>query len=199
MLHAHSLNRIGGLCGLRSPRITLRSQLRQTKIENLRVTSFRHKDIGRLDVAVDDACGVGSIQSIGDLNRQTEQNIRLNRLSRDALLQSDAVQEFHDDISAAVLFADIVNGADVGMVECRRRLGLAPKAFKCLRVACHFVRKEFEADGAMKSGVLGLVDHTHPTAAKFFKDAVVGNRSPGEWRRVGHWREYYSAPNGKST
>jgi hypothetical protein len=27
----------------------------------------------------------------------------------------------------------------------------------------------------------------------------VGNRSPGEWRRIGHWREFYSPPNVKST
>jgi hypothetical protein len=27
----------------------------------------------------------------------------------------------------------------------------------------------------------------------------VGDRPPGEWRRIGHRRESYAAPNGKST
>ncbi len=27
----------------------------------------------------------------------------------------------------------------------------------------------------------------------------MGNRSSGEWRRIGHWREYYSAATSKST
>ena len=33
---------------------------------------------------------------------------------------------------------------------------------------------------------------TDPTDAPLFRllnDAVVGNRAPGEWRRIGHWRE----------
>jgi hypothetical protein len=47
---------------------------------------------------------------------------------------------------------------------------------KCLRVACQFFRKEFEADGAMQSIFLGLVNNTHPATAEFFHDAVMGNR-----------------------
>jgi hypothetical protein len=53
----------------------------------------------------------------------------------------------------------------------------------------HIVGKEFQSDGAVKPSVLGLIDHTHPTATKFFKNSIVGNRAAGKWRRVGHWRE----------
>jgi hypothetical protein len=45
-------------------------QLRQTEIENLGVPTFRSEYVGRLDVAVDDAFGVGGIESIGILSRR---------------------------------------------------------------------------------------------------------------------------------
>ena len=52
---------------LRYPAAHLR-HLRQSKIQNLGVSAFRDEDIGGLDVTVDDAFGVGGIESIGDLN-----------------------------------------------------------------------------------------------------------------------------------
>ena len=44
-----------------------------------------------------------------------------------------------------------------------------------------------------------LIDHTHTATAQLLNDAVMRNRSPGEWRRIRHRREFYSAPRGKST
>jgi hypothetical protein len=41
----------------------------------------------------------------------------------------------------------------------------------------------------MKPRVFGLIDDTHPAAAEFFDDAVVGNRPAKKRRRIGHRRE----------
>jgi hypothetical protein len=38
-----------------------RCNFRQSKVEDLRVSALGHEDIGRLDVAVDDAFSVGGI------------------------------------------------------------------------------------------------------------------------------------------
>jgi len=54
-------NRISGLRGFRVRCFALRSQLRQTKIENLRVASLGDEDIRRLDVAVNNAFRVSGI------------------------------------------------------------------------------------------------------------------------------------------
>ena len=51
-------------------RLFLVSQLRQPKIQNLCVLALGHKDIRRLDIAVNDPLGVRGIQCISDLNRQ---------------------------------------------------------------------------------------------------------------------------------
>ena len=85
------------------------------------------------------------------------------------------------------------------MVERGSRFRLALEAFERLRVVRHIIGKEFQSDGAVQSSVLGLVDHTHAATPELFEDAVMGNCSSGEWRRIGHGREFYAAPNGKST
>jgi hypothetical protein len=65
--------------------------------------------------------GMGSIQRVGDLDGHTEENVRLDWLSGDATLQRHPLQKLHDDERPAIV-ADIVNGADVGVIESGRRL-----------------------------------------------------------------------------
>ena len=43
---------------------------REPEIENLRVSAIRHEEIRRLDVAMDDPCGVCGLQRIDDLDRK---------------------------------------------------------------------------------------------------------------------------------
>ncbi|MGC1580657.1 MAG: hypothetical protein WA766_04195, partial [Candidatus Acidiferrales bacterium] len=85
------------------------------------------------------------------------------------------------------------------MIQGGGSAGFALEALECLTIIGHVVRQEFQRDVAAQALVLGLVHHAHSTATKLFKDAIVGNRSAGEWRRIGHSREFYAAPNGKST
>ena len=54
------------------------------------------------------------------------------------------------------------------------------------------IGKEFQRYESLECGVLGFIDHTHPAATDLLDDAVVRNRSPGEWRGIGHWRESYA-------
>ena len=50
-----------------------RSQFGKTKVENLGVTAGVHKDVGRLDVAVDDPLGMGRVESVGELRGDAEE------------------------------------------------------------------------------------------------------------------------------
>ena len=44
----------------------------KAKVQNLGVAPFGHKNVGGLDVAMDDSFGVSGVQSIGNVNRQAE-------------------------------------------------------------------------------------------------------------------------------
>ena len=100
------------------------------------------------------------------------------------VLQRQAVEELHDDEGAAVFLADVVDGADVGMVQRRRSLRLAPEALQSLRVLGHVFGQELERDETVEPGVLGLVHDAHSAAAQLANDAVVGNSCVDHWRRL---------------
>src|SRR5271157_3495548 len=89
------------------------------------------------------------------------------------MLQRQPFQKLHGDKGLPVLLANVINRADVRMVQRRRGLGFALKARQRLRIAGHFLGQELERDKAMQPRVLGLVDDAHAAASKLFDDAVV--------------------------
>jgi hypothetical protein len=86
-----------------------------------------------------------------------------------------AIQGLHDNVRAAVLLADVMNGADVRMIQSGGRPGLALETLQGVGVAGEFVRQEFESDETVQARVFGLVDHAHSAAAQLLDDAVVGD------------------------
>ena len=112
-----------------------------------------------------DAVAVRRVEPVGNVNGNAEQFFGFERPVQDRVPQGRAVKELHRHEGAAVFLADVVNGADVGMVQRRSRLGLAPEARKRLRVAGHVIGKKFEGDEPVKANVLGLVDDAHATGA----------------------------------
>ncbi len=81
----------------------------QPKVENLGLLALGHEDVRRLDVAVGDAFRVRRRERVGDLDREVEELIRLERLAGDALLQRLALEQFHGDEALAVKLADFVD------------------------------------------------------------------------------------------
>src|SRR5215469_16298031 len=73
----------------------------------------------------------------------------------------------------AVLLTNVVDRADIGMVQRRSRLGFTPESFERLWVAGELFRKELQRDKTVEACVLGLVHHTHATAVEFLDDPVV--------------------------
>ena len=157
-------------------------QLRQSEVEDFSLTAFRNKDVGRLDVSMNDFFSVRCIERVGDLDGQGEQGLGVQRLARDAMLQSHTVQEFHGDEGLAVLLADVVDGADVWVIQSGCGLGFALESSQGLGIAGNFLGKKFESDETMKPGVFSFVDHAHATTAQLLENAVVRNRSAYHWQ-----------------
>ena len=70
-----------------------------------------------------------------------EQDVDLERTAVDAVLQGHAFEKLHGDEGLAVVFADLVDGADVGMVQRRGGAGFALEALERLRVLGNDLRE----------------------------------------------------------
>ena len=77
-----------------------------------------NEDIRWFDVAMHDALRVRGVQSIGDLNCQLQQFAGLERLSGDVVLQRLPFEQLHHNKGLPFVFINVVNRADVWMVEC---------------------------------------------------------------------------------
>jgi hypothetical protein len=71
----------------------------------------------------------------------------------------------HDDVEAVLVLADIVNRADVGVVEGGGGTGFALESLAGLRVLGQRFGQELEGYATAEAPVFGFIDHSHtPTA-----------------------------------
>jgi len=68
-----------------------------------------------------------------------------------------------------------VNGADVGVVQSRRRLGLSSKSLNRGGTSLGLRRKKFQRNHALQAGVFRFVHYPHAATTQPFDDAVVRN------------------------
>src|SRR6202044_800442 len=78
------------------------------------------------------------------------------------------------DEGLAVVLANVVNGTDIRMIQCRSATRLALETFEGLMVAGHIFGQEFQCDVTMEACILGFIDDAHTSTAQFFEHAVVG-------------------------
>src|SRR5438034_6927106 len=62
------------------------------------------------------------VQRVRNLNCDIQQAFELNWLSSNEMLQRRPVQEFHRDKGLATPLANVVDRANIGMIQCGRRL-----------------------------------------------------------------------------
>ena len=118
---------------------------------------------------------VGGVEGVGDFDGEREDGLGFERTAADLVFQRDAFEELHGNERLAILFADVVDRADVGMVQRGRRLRFALKAGKSLRVAGNIFGQKLKRDESVQACVLRFVDHAHATSAKFLDDLIVGD------------------------
>ena len=128
------VGRRGARCFLLLCRV---QRLRKPEVQNLGVPALGDEDVRGLDVTMDDAFGVRSVERIGDLDSDGEQRLQIQRTVCRSVLQGAAVEVLHDDERLAVFFANVVDRADIGMVEGGRGLGLTPETLQSLAVLGH--------------------------------------------------------------
>ena len=84
------------------------------------------------------------VECICDLNRQTEQDIALERFSGDAMLQRQSVQKLHGDEALTLSLVNLEDHANVGMVQGGSSLRFTLTTGKSLGVFGYFIGQEFQ-------------------------------------------------------
>ncbi len=118
---------------------------------------------------------VRGVERVGDLHAEVEQGVHRQRPVRQPALQRRPVEQLHDQERQVAVMADVVERADVRMVERRGGARLALEALERRGILRELGREELDGDLAAETRVLGAVDDTHPAFADLVEDAVVGD------------------------
>ena len=123
-------------------------------------------------------------ERVGDLHGVIDHPIdRQAGAGRDDAVERLAIDQLHGEKRQAVVFADLVNRADVGMIHRGRRAGLAQQGGAGGGVVG--VRRAQDLDGHVTTELLvvGAIDVAHSAAAKAGLDFVRTKSCAG---REGH-------------
>jgi hypothetical protein len=158
--------------GLRHRRGRVGDGAGDAEVHHLDGAARGEHDVGGLDVAVDDARAVRVGERIeharGELQRALGDDLAA---VAQHLAQGHALDELHHDVRhghlgrAVLLFAGVVHGDDVRVVEARRRLRLAAETRLERRVARQVDAQPLHGDVALQPQVARAPDLGHAAAA----------------------------------
>ena len=140
------------------------------------------EDVCGLDVAVNNAFGVGRVEGVGDFDGQLEQSVGVERAPSDGVLEGQAVQKLHGNKGLAVVLVNFINRADIGMVQGGCRLSFALETGQGLGIFGYFVGQEFQGYEAAKLDVFGFVDDAHAATTELFNHSIVRDSLADHWR-----------------
>ena len=110
------------------------------------MSAFGDEDVGGLDITMHDAFGVRGVERIGDLDRQVRADCSISSgCPAMQMLQGHAFEKLHGDEGLAVLLADVVDGADVRVIQRGSGLGFSLKTRQSLGISGDFSGRNFRA------------------------------------------------------
>ena len=147
--------------------------LRQTEIKDLRRAPVGDEDVARLDVPVDDRPRMGRLEGFEDLTCEIEQALGRHGAPADHLLQGLARQQLHDDEVQPLVLPDVVDRADVRMIQSRGGAGFAAESVQRCGIAPGALGQDFQGHLAAQARVPRPVDLSHAALADATEDLVV--------------------------
>ena len=145
------------------------------------------EDVGRLQVAVEDAALVGVVDGPCDRRHQPCRGARISAESLDLRGQVAAVDELHAEVVVAVVLADFVDRHDVRVVEVRGGLGLEPEALQVVGSGEAAGTHHLEREHAVQAHLAGLVDDSHTPLGDDLDQLVVAEIADARFTRVVRW------------
>ncbi len=156
-----------GSCGGELGFVGLELDLCDSEIKEFEVRkrlSRKKEKIRGFEIAVDNPCIVGMLESFAELARDGEQpRERKDGHFLEDLLEVLSLEEFKGHIIADVgILAKVKDGGDMGMREFLHGLSFTTKALDGLEVLVEVRFQEFEGGLGRVCGVLGFKDNGHP-------------------------------------
>src|ERR1700686_3065373 len=142
------------------------------------MSTLSDENVCRLDVAVHDARSVSGVERVSNVDRNGEKNFPFQGPPANAMLKRQAVQKLHGQEEMAVFLPNLMDRADIGMVEGGSGASFASETLQCLRILRHIVGEKFKGDKSAQRDVFRLVNHAHTAPAEFLDDAVVRDGAP---------------------
>ena len=136
-------------------------RLRQTEVHQLRPGLGQH-DVARFQIAVRHPAAVRLFESFTNLDSVLQNLRHRQRPLAQTVRQSLALQVFHHQVVDAILAADIVQSADVGMVQRRNRARFPIEALLGLGVLGKMRGKNLDGDSSIEPRVPRPIHLSHP-------------------------------------
>ena len=131
------------------------------------------QSVTRLDVAVDEAAGVGGVEGGGDLVDDRRRAGGLERsLAQDQRVEIGALDEAHRQVELTVLLAGVIDRDHVGVIDRGRRPRLLLEALAEALVPGEVGGDQLQRDLPAEVDLDRPVDDAHPAATDLLDHAV---------------------------
>ena len=126
-----------------------------------------------------DALAVRLVEPIRDLDGDLERLIERQRAPLQPLGQRVPLQVLHDQEVDPVLLTDVVERANVRVVQAGDGLRLALEPLLEIGVRGDMLGEDFDGDRAVQAGVARFVHFAHPARAEWREDLIGAELRPG--------------------
>jgi hypothetical protein len=131
-----------------------------------------NRNVGRLQITMDDVLLVRRFERLSDLLRDLERFLDRHRATSDPISERRPIDEFHHQRVYAIRVFEPMDMRDVLMVERCEHLRFTCEAGETLGIVREEVGQNFEGDVALELRVLGPIHLSHPASTEQGNDFV---------------------------
>jgi hypothetical protein len=133
---------------------------------------------------VNDSLGVRGIERVGNFDREVEDAGGLHGPAPDQGSEVLAFETLHGNEGFAMFLADVINRADIRVIQRGCRLGFAAEPAEGLSIIGEVRREKLQGDEAVQARVLRFVHDTHASTAELLDDAVMRDGPTDHWAEM---------------
>jgi len=134
---------------------------------------------------MDNSFGMRGGKGVRDLRAKIGDLLRGQPLALQTVLESLPFEQLHHQEGAPFILANIVERANMRMIERGGGTRFPQKAFERRGVRAKTFRQKFERHAASQTRIFRLVYHSHASAAELLQNAVMSDSGANHWKRMG--------------